>query len=127
MRKAILLSLLSVFLVFTLVATPIFAAISHSFDYTITANGTQTVTTMPEQEFTWTVTGTGTELWYWNGQMFSYYYEMDADESTDTYYWPPGGGRELTRWEILPGGKYYQVGNITSWIRSHQLGSGKRV
>ena len=33
------------------------------FNYTITASGTQDVTTYPEQRFNWTVTGTGTETW----------------------------------------------------------------
>ena len=40
------------------------ATTSYAVNYVITATGTQTVTTAPDQTFTWTVDGTATEHWW---------------------------------------------------------------
>jgi hypothetical protein len=54
----------AVFGVAVLANEVISAVTGHPFDYTITATGTEDITTYPDQSFTWTVTGTGTETWY---------------------------------------------------------------
>ena len=104
-RNVWLLLLILSLVIFT--AAPALAEDSYSFDYTITATGTQTVTTMPEQDFIWTVTAAGTEQWTWNGQITSYDYEMDADQRTDTWYWPQGGGKRVVYTILIPSGAYW--------------------
>ncbi len=52
-----------------------------SFNFKITATGTQNVINYPSQNFTWTVTGTGNETWY-----------TPVDDSSQCGFYQSGGG-----------------------------------
>jgi len=98
----------------------------HGFTYNITATGTQSQTTYPNQAFEWTLTATGTEQWstyavlgtqtYGRGGVGEYYYD---------YMYPPSGS-SITSWRYYnsystnggyDAGTYIDTGNNRLAIR----------
>jgi len=74
-------------------------AIDQPFSYAITANGTEDVSTYPNQEFTWTVTTTGTETWMEHrAHLGERYTWASGYEQYYTYYLYPAEGSTITSW-----------------------------
>ena len=115
----------------------------HSFDYTITATGTENNEVYPDQSFTWTVTGTGTETWYtspylkfiWTvtGTGTETWYEQMPEEGdpADYGFYESGGawykdGKQVTQYGVSEfrviggkpfwkyGGRYYYNNMVSS-------------
>lgn len=82
--------------------------IDRPFNYIVTADGTEDVTTYPDQEFTWTVTTTGTETWIehraYLGQRYTW---ASGCKQYYTYYLYPADGSTITRWSHTPYGSRY--------------------
>ncbi|MFC1921402.1 hypothetical protein ACFLYQ_06745, partial [Chloroflexota bacterium] len=97
-----LLSFSVVLLVQAAFTAPALASTEHSFNYTITAEGTQTVTTMPEQSFTWQVTATGTEHWTTSGTLQTMNVEASGEDygadRVISFYWTAPAGTVITGW-----------------------------
>jgi len=79
-RGTLLALVLISFNVIAVSATSIYAA-----NYTITATGTQTVTTAPDQSFTWTIDGTATEYWNAPGS-YTQAVSVTGAEVSDTWH-----------------------------------------
>ena len=83
-------------------------AIDQPFNYLITADGTENITTYPNQEFTWTVTTTGTETWVERGAYLGQRYVWASScKQYYTYYLYPAEGSTITRWSHTPYGSRY--------------------
>ena len=106
---------------------PFIAAISHgqvtnpgtSFNYTINAYGSQTITTYPDQSFSWNVTATATETWT---------YSTIANQSETHYvgstgipfsFGPSANGTATVNYQLFVG----SGGNVTLYV----AGTGVRT
>ena len=79
-RLFLLLPLLAVF-----AATTASATTAYSFNYSVTATGTQTVTTAPDQSFIWTVDGAANENWV-SSSSITFPISISGPAQIDTYH-----------------------------------------
>lgn len=98
-------SILSLILILAMVglsilstASPAYAAQEQSFNYTITATGTEDITTYPDQEFDWSVTTYGTETWQY-GFLRSRQVAVWGYDVYQTYYLHAPQGTTITSWD----------------------------
>lgn len=92
------------------------AVTDHAFNYTITAVGTEDVTTYPDQSFNWTVTTTGTETWTESVQLGSRYVSVYAYKQTATYYLDAPAGSTINGWDYTVHSSSYDGKDIGTYI-----------
>lgn len=92
----------------------------HAFNYTITATGTENVTTYPEQSFTWTVTTTGTETWWEYGNLGYRTVSISGLWSSWTHYLYPLPRSTITGWRRTVHSSGYGGGDRGTYIDTYR-------